>query len=192
MKRHTLAGVICIDGQELQSEFSTMIHQSGYFYARSEAQSGISQNQIHIRPFTSQMLVWHPSEPENALFYELRGNRIGHVRFGSDNADGAWRTWNLSRALINATRFTDGVSIKFEIGTDSGAWTSEGAINKNTIGTLAPVDYWFEVFVPINILQEFLRGEHEEWIDPDNLLKKFVDSLRKSGLKTYASQIHAA
>lgn len=194
MKRHTLAGVICIDGQELQSEFSTMIHQSGYFYARSEAQSGISQIQIHIRPFTSQMLiwntfmlVWHPIEPENPSTYELRGNRIGHVRFGRDNADGAWRTWNLNKALINATRFTDGVSIKFEIVTDSGAWTSEGSIDKNTIGTLAPVEYWFEVFVPIDILQEFLRGEREEWKDPDNLFKGFVDSLPKSGLKTYAS-----
>jgi hypothetical protein len=185
MKLHSLTGIIYINGQELQSEFSTMIHQSGYFYARSEAKLGISQIQIHVRPFTAHMLIQHPIEPETSLVYELQGNRIGHVRFGSDNADGAWRTWDLSKAFINVTRFTNGLSIRFEICTIRGAWTSEGSIDKNTIGTVAPVDYWFELFVPKNTLEEFLRGEHEEWINPNDLHKKFVDLLSSSGLKTY-------
>ena len=186
MKWHKFTGVICINGHELQTEFSTMIHQSGYFYARSEAQSGVSQIQIFVRPFTTHMLTQHPIEADNPLVYELRGNRIGHLRSGSDNADGAWRTWDLNKVIVNAAWFADGVNVKFEIGTDSGAWTSLGAIDKTTSGTLAPFDYWFEMFAPISNLQEFLRGEHEEWIDQEDRIKKFVDSLHNFGLKPYA------
>jgi hypothetical protein len=138
------------------------------------------------------MLTRHPIEPDSPLIYELRGNHIGHVRFGSDNADGAWRTWDLNKALITASRFTDGVSIKFEISTDRGAWTASGAVDKKTIGTLAAVNYWFEVFVPINSLREFLRGEHEDWINPDDFLEKFIDSLHKSLVQPSCSKAEVA
>lgn len=185
MKSHKVSGIICIDGQVLKTEFSTMIHKSGYFYARSEAKDGISQIQINVRPFTANMLMRQPIELDSPLIYELRGSNIGHLRFGSDNPDGAWRTWDLSKAIIKATQFANGIILRFEIGTNLGAWTLEGVIDNNTIATVTPVDYWFELFVPIDVLHDFLRSEQEEWFNPDDFLKKYINSLRDSGLKAY-------
>jgi len=182
-----LTGTVCVKEREFQSEFSTMIHHSGYFYARSVGQVGIEQIQIFVSPFTSNMLTRPLNEANAPLVYELQGNHIGNVRFGSDNKEGEWRTWDLRKVVICVKRFSNGMSIRFEIGTERGACTFQGSIDESTIGKLLPVDYWFMVFVPIDILQEFLRGESEKWIEPDSLNAKFIESLTTAGLKPYIS-----
>ncbi|MFZ3194396.1 MAG: hypothetical protein WA154_14485 [Moraxellaceae bacterium] len=157
-----LTGTVCIEDRELQSEFSVKIYPSGYFYARSESQRDIEQIQLFVRPFTANMLMQPSSKTSDPVIYELKGNHIGHVRFGSDNKEGEWRVWNLEKVIICIEHFADGIAIKFEVSTDHGAYTFQGNIDESTAGTVSPVNYWFKVFLPTDILEKILCGDAEK------------------------------
>lgn len=90
---------------------------------------------MHVHPFAADMLLRLPIESNLPLVYELEGNHTGSVRFGSDNKDGEWRTWKLRKVLIIVARFSDGMSIRFEISTDRGACTFQGGIDGIIIGS---------------------------------------------------------
>jgi len=188
MSDHKLTGTICVNEQEFQFEFATKIHQSGYIDAYSKKQGAIDQIQVYLWPFTTHMLMRALVEPKaSPIVYELQGNRIGTMWYGSGNKEGVCSIWHLIKARISVSYFSNGMSIRFEIGTDRGASTYQGSRDETTIGTLAPADYWFMVFVPIDILQEFLRGEPEsKFVDQDSRIKKFVESLHTAGLEPHS------
>lgn len=180
MNWHKLSGSIRVGNQEIITTLSTMIHKSGYFYARSEAQNGISQIKIFVYPFTPQMVTRESIVPGVPTIYELGGTDIGHVRCGSDNADGAWRTWSLRSVTIAVVHYRNGANIKFKVLCNRGAWTSMGSVDPTTEGTVEPFDYEFEVFAEIEDLATFLVTEHEDWIEPTAFIKKFIERLKNT------------
>ena len=180
MQRHTLTGVLSLEGRKIPSDFTAMIHRAGYLYARSPGHPGVAPIQVHIQPFTAHQLLGNHGDPFGPLHCELRGNQVGHVRFGADNPDGEWRTWDLTQVVVDAAWFADGLSLQLELTTERGAWTSRGATNPATLGTLAPLACGFTLFVPLATLPVFLRGEQEDWVDPELRIRKFCEALISS------------
>ena len=85
---------------------------------------------------------------------------------------------------MDAAWFADGLSLQFELITERGAWTSRGATNPAALGTLAPQAHGFTLWVPLATLPLFLRGEQEDWVDPELRIKKFCEALISSRLSS--------